>query len=59
MKQQREQDDFRLALDYACTLWNTGAMSINQATKLAAKKYKVNTDELAKYVFKYTKSKMN
>jgi len=58
MKQDREQKAFKDAIDEACRLWNTGSMSINQATKHAAKKHKVNADELARYVFEYTKNKM-
>lgn len=56
MKQSSKQEAFRLAFDYACSLWKTGSMTINQATKLAAKQYKVNAKELAEYVFKHTKN---
>ena len=53
MKQRCEQEVFKKAIDYAASQWKTGAMTINQATKLAAKHYKVNAEELAKYVLEY------
>lgn len=57
MKQTSKQEAFRAALDYACSMWKTGAMSIDKAAKLAAKKHKVNAKELIEYMLRNTQNK--
>lgn len=56
VKQTSKQDAFKQATEYAISIWKTSVKSINQVTKEAAKQYKVDTDELAGYVFKRVKN---
>jgi hypothetical protein len=49
--QDRKQEAFQRAIDEAYRLWNTGAMTMIAASKLAAKKYKVNADGIAQSIF--------
>lgn len=55
--QDRKQEAFKDAIEEAHRLWSTGAMSVNQASKAASKKHKVNASEIAKHVFESTKNK--
>lgn len=59
MIQARKQEALQQAIDEAYRLWNTGAITMVPAAKAAAKKYKVNADEIAKYIFESRKNKLN
>ena len=58
MKQTNKHEIPEAAVNYAYLMWKAASMSINQATRLAAKQYKVNADELGKHVLEYAKNKL-
>lgn len=56
--QDRKQEAFKSAMEEAYRLWNTGAMTMVQASKCAAKKYKVNANEITECIFESRKNKL-